>query len=292
MKRGGVGYVQPSPEAFPTVAEFHAMIVACGALPCVTWLDGTTAGEQAIDELLDLLIGQGAVAMNIIPDRNWNIADPETRQLKVAKLHEIVRIAAARDLPINVGTEMNAPGNKLVDDFDVPEMAPVKQAFLDGAHFIYGHTVMQRALGLGYQSEWAQAHLPTRRERNDFYTTVGYRVPPGADGLARLRALSPFARAAICSRGCETACYARFRRRCCRVTQPARPDRPPAMSSRVLASGDSVGDLGSSSECSRNCAARRSRIPVRECLRWSPRSCSLPSMHSVRPTKLTPHGPD
>jgi hypothetical protein len=191
MKRGGVGYVQPSPEAFPTVAEFHAMIVACGALPCATWLDGTTAGEQAIDELLDLLIGQGAVALNIIPDRNWNIADPETRQLKVAKLHEIVRIAAARDLPINVGTEMNAPGNKLVDDFDVPEMAPVKQAFIDGAHFTYGHTVMQRALGMGYQSEWAQTHLPSRRERNDFYMTLGYRVPPGTDGLAKLRDVTP-----------------------------------------------------------------------------------------------------
>jgi hypothetical protein len=191
MKRGGVGYVQPSPEAFPTVAEFHAMIVACGALPCVTWLDGTSAGEQAIDELLDLLIGQGAVAMNIIPDRNWNNADPETRQLKVTKLHEIVRIAAARDLPLNVGTEMNAPGNKLVDDFDVPEMAPLKQAFLDGAHFIYGHTVLQRALGLGYQSAWAQTHLPTRRERNAFCTAVGYRVPPGRDGLSKLRALDP-----------------------------------------------------------------------------------------------------
>ncbi len=191
MKRGGVGYVQPSPEAFPTVAEFHAMIVACGALPCATWLDGTTAGEQAIDELLGLLIDQGAVAMNIIPDRNWNIADPETRRIKVAKLHEIVAIAAEHDLPLNVGTEMNAPGNKLVDDFDVPEMAPVKQAFLDGAHFIYGHTVMQRALGLGYQSEWAQAHLPTRRERNAFYTAVGYRVPPGEGGLTRLRGLDP-----------------------------------------------------------------------------------------------------
>jgi hypothetical protein len=187
MKKGSVGYVQPSPEAFPTVAEFHAMIVACGALPCATWLDGTTAGEQAIDELLDLLIGQGAVAMNIIPDRNWNIADPATRSLKVTKLHEIVAIAATRDLPLNVGTEMNAPGNKLVDDFDVPEIAPVKQAFLDGAHFIYGHTVMQRALGLGYQSKWAQAQLPTHRERNDFYTTVGYRVSPGNTGLTMLR---------------------------------------------------------------------------------------------------------
>ena len=190
MKKGGVGYVQPSPESFPTLDEFHAMIVACGALPCATWLDGTTAGEQAIDELIDLLIGQGAVALNIVPDRNWNIADPETRPLKVTKLHEIVRIAAARDLPLNVGTEMNAPGNKLVDDFDVPEMAPA-QAFLDGAHFIYGHTVMQRALGLGYQSEWAQAHLPTRRERNAFYTAMGYRVPPGEGGLTRLRGLGP-----------------------------------------------------------------------------------------------------
>ena len=73
---------------------------------------------------------------------------------------------------------MNAPGNKLVDDFDVPEMAPVKQAFLDGAHFIYGHTIMQRALGLGYQSEWAQAHLPTRRERNAFLH--GCRLPCAA----------------------------------------------------------------------------------------------------------------
>jgi len=187
MKKGGVGYIQPSPEAFPTVTEFHSFITVCGALPCVTWLDGTSVGEQAIDELLALLIGQGAVALNIIPDRNWNIADPETRQLKVAKLHAIVRIAGALDLPLNVGTEMNAPGNKLVDDFDVPEMAPVKQAFLDGAHFIYGHTVMQRALGLGYQSAWAQAHLPGRRERNAFYTAVGRRVPPGEAGLTKLR---------------------------------------------------------------------------------------------------------
>ena len=92
MKRGGVGYVQPSPETFPSVAEVHAMITACGALPCATWLDGTSAGEQAIDELLDLLIGKGVVALNIIPDRNWNLADPETRQLKVAKLYEIVAL--------------------------------------------------------------------------------------------------------------------------------------------------------------------------------------------------------
>lgn len=191
MKKGGVGYVVPTPAAFPTVEEYHSFIVACGALPTATWLDGTTAGEEAIGELMELLIGKGAVALNIIPDRNWNIADPATRALKVRKLHEIMELAGKLDLPINVGTEMNAPGNKLVDDFDVPEMAPVRQAFLDGAAFIYGHTVMQRALGLGYQSDWAQAHLPTRRERNAFYRTVGYRVPPGKAGMAKLYSLDP-----------------------------------------------------------------------------------------------------
>jgi hypothetical protein len=77
-----------------------------------------------------------------------------------------------------------------VDDFDVPEMAPVRQAFLDGAHFIYGHTAMQRALGLGYQSGWAQQHLPSRRERNAFFQTVGYRVAPGKAGMAKLRGLA------------------------------------------------------------------------------------------------------
>jgi hypothetical protein len=189
MKRGGVGYVQPSPNTFPTVEEFHTLIAQCGALPCAAWLDGTSAGEQAIEELLDLLISKGIVALNIIPDRNWNIADPETRRLKVQNLYRVVQLAQELDLPLNVGTEMNSFGQKLVDDFDAPELKPLRQAFLDGAHFIYGHTVLQRALGLGYQSEWAQTHLPTRRERNNFYTRVGYRVPPGKAGVDRLKQL-------------------------------------------------------------------------------------------------------
>jgi hypothetical protein len=191
MKKGGVGYVQPGPQSFPTLEEFHGLIKACDALPCATWLDGTTAGEKAIHELLELVIGSGAVALNIVPDRNWNISDPATRALKVAKLHEIVQIAWEYGLPLNVGTEMNSPGNKLVDDFDAPELAPVRQAFLDGAHFIYGHTALQRALGLGYQSEWAKAHFPTRFQRSNFYTAAGYRIPPGMDGLIWLREFGP-----------------------------------------------------------------------------------------------------
>jgi hypothetical protein len=190
MKRGGVGYVQPGHDTFPSVDEFHTLILACGALPCAAWLDGTSAGERAIEELLALLIGKGVVALNIVPDRNWNIPDPETRRVKVQNLYDVVRLARELALPLVVGTEMNSYGQKLVDGFDAPELVPVREAFIDGAYFIYGHTVLQRALGLGYQSEWAQSHLPSRRERNDFYTQVGRRVPPGKVGRLMLENLA------------------------------------------------------------------------------------------------------
>lgn len=187
MKQGGVGYVQPGPDTFPTVEEFHQLITACDALPCAAWLDGLSEGEQAIDELLHLLIEKGVVALNIVPDRNWNIADPETKKVKLQKLYEVVELAQKLDLPLNIGTEMNAYGQKLVDDFDAPELAPVRDAFLDGAFFIYGHTVAQQVLGQGYQSEWAKSRFPTRRERNAFYTGIGKQIKPGPNAPAQLK---------------------------------------------------------------------------------------------------------
>jgi hypothetical protein len=190
MKQGGVGYVQPSPDTFPSVDELHEMVLLCQALPCFTWLDGTSEGERAVEELLDLMIAKGAVAVNIIPDRNWNLKNPEEKRGKVQNLYRIVRLAQELDLPLNVGTEMNRHGLKLVDDFEAPEMAPVRGPFLDGAMFIYGHTVAQRALGIGYQSAWARAELPTRRERNAFYSALGCCVPPGMAGLEQLRGVA------------------------------------------------------------------------------------------------------
>ena len=191
MKGGGVGYIQPTPDLFPSVEELHELTVACEALPCAAWLDGTLAGEQAIEGLLELLMSKGVVALNIVPDRNWNIPDPEVRRLKVQNLYDVVQLAQELALPLNVGTEMNSFGQKVIDDYDAPELAPVRQAFLDGAYFIYGHTVLQRALGLGYQSQWAQTHLPTRRERNEFYTRLGYAVPPGEAGRSKLSRMDP-----------------------------------------------------------------------------------------------------
>lgn len=179
MKQGGVGYIQPGPTTFPSVEELHRFVIACGAIPCATWLDGTSPGEQAMPELLNLLIGKGVAALNIVPDRNWNIADPAAKRLKLQKLYDVVKLADQLDLPLNIGTEMNAFGLKWVDDLDGPELAPVKQAFSEGAFFVYGHTVAQKTLGRGYQSDWAAEHLPTRRQKNAFYTQLGRQVPPG-----------------------------------------------------------------------------------------------------------------
>jgi hypothetical protein len=189
MKQGGVGYVQPGPETFPSVEEVNRVIVACGALPCITWLDGTSEGEQAAGDLFSLMIEKGGLALNIIPDRNWRIKDPQEKQIKLQHLYDIVNLAMELDLPINVGTEMNAFGKPLIDDFAAPEMAPVRDIFLDGAYFIHGHTALARALDLGYQSTWAQAHFPARADRNRFYTQAGRLILPGSAGRAVLREL-------------------------------------------------------------------------------------------------------
>ena len=189
MKKGGVGYVQPSFDSFPDLQTVNQLIVGCGALPCHGFLDGTLNGEQAMEELLTTLIANGVVIANIVPDRNWNLKDPAQKALKLQKLYDYVQMCRDLDLPLNIGTEMNSPGNKLMDDFDVPEIAPVRQDFLDGAYMIYGHTVMQRFSGMGYQSAWAQSAMSTRKERNDFYTKVGKAVEPGVKGQAKVAKL-------------------------------------------------------------------------------------------------------
>ena len=191
MKRGGPGYVQPDAGDFPRVERLHELAQHCRALPCAAWLDGLSEGEQAMEELLTLLVSKGVVALNIIPERNWNLPDPDLAALKRQKLYEVVELAKQFDLPLNVGTEMNSFGQPIVDNFDAPALAPVRDAFLDGAYFIYGHTVMERRLGMGYQSSWAAAFLPTRAARNAFFTELGKRTPPGEPGRQLLARIKP-----------------------------------------------------------------------------------------------------
>jgi hypothetical protein len=179
MKQGGVGYVQPGAGSFPLMADMNRFILECGAIPTLTWLDGTSAGEKALDELFAVAISSGAAALNIIPDRNYT---PGVKDEKVRNLYQVVEQAEKRHFPILVGTEMNAPGNKFVDSFETAELAPLLPIFRKGAHIIYAHSVLQRRAGLGYLSSWSRQRFPTALARNEFYAKVGRTLRPRDEG--------------------------------------------------------------------------------------------------------------
>jgi hypothetical protein len=182
IKSGGPGYVKAEGTEFPRVEAFNAFGLAAGAIPTYAWLDGTSAGEQAIDELLNLMTANGVAALNIIPDRNWNIKDADARRKKVRELHRIVAKAVERALPVLVGTEMNAHGQRFVDDFSAHEMAPLVEPAWEGALILHAHSVLERACGLGCLSPWAKEHCATPRDRNAFYRRAGELLEPSRTG--------------------------------------------------------------------------------------------------------------
>ena len=178
MKRGGVGYVQPDSGSFPLMADTNRFILAAGGMPVHTWLDGSSEGEQAIEELLDVAMGTGAVALNVIPDRNYT---PGSQDQKVKNLYQVIEVAQRRHLVVVEGTEMNSPGQKFVDDFNTEELAPLLPVFLKSAHIIYAHSVLQRQCGLGYTSAWADQHFGTAQRKNAFFEELGTALKPGQE---------------------------------------------------------------------------------------------------------------
>jgi len=190
MKRGGVGYMQPGPDTFPDYDAVTEAMILAGGVPVHGWLDGLSEGEQHIDEMLAYGLERGVAAINIVPDRNWNIADETVRKTKIDELNKVIALAQDKEIAVIVGTEMNKYGQRLIDDFDAAPMAPHRDVYMAGASFCHGHTVMQRALRWGYHSDWAQAQLPGRGERLAFFTTIGELVSPGSESLDRLGALA------------------------------------------------------------------------------------------------------
>ena len=132
MKSGGVGYVKAAPESFPTLEEMNNFTRACGATPTIAWLNGLSAGENDVDALLDLHQKYGAGAVTLIPDRNWRAADEAKSAKLVAELDRFVAACAARNLPLLAGTEMNAPGQLLNDDFSIPQLIKHLDVFCAG----------------------------------------------------------------------------------------------------------------------------------------------------------------
>ncbi|HUB87353.1 MAG TPA: hypothetical protein VMB22_05640 [Verrucomicrobiae bacterium] len=186
MKRGGPGYVPPDAGAFPLLAVMNQFVLDSGAIPTVTWLDGLSEGEKAIEELFEVSMRSGAAAINIIPDRNYT---PGVKDEKLKNLCDVIELSEKHGFPIVVGTEMNAPGNKFVDDFTTAELKPFAPVFLKGAHIIYAHSVLQRESGLGYLSDWAKKNFKSAAAKNDFFGRLGRQLQPaGEDQLRNLPA--------------------------------------------------------------------------------------------------------
>ncbi len=150
----------------------NRFVNACGAIPTIAWLNGDSPGEADPDALLDLHIRHGAAMLNIIPDRNWNFSDEELRRKRIAELNRVIDAAVRRNMPVIVGTEMNAPGLKLVDDFACDALVPYLETFVDGAAIAAAHTLLQPQ-GQGYLSDWAAANYPDLAERNKFFAGYG-----------------------------------------------------------------------------------------------------------------------
>lgn len=190
MKQGGVAYVQPDSGSFPTVESVIAFATGIGAIPCATWLDGTNPGEADMLEMLSLLQAKGVAMANIIPDRNWRISDPDEKALKLARLEEMVQACRKLDLPMIAGTEMNKLGQPFVDDFRAPELQPYTQDFLDGAFFLWGHTLLARYAGCGYGSPPIQnAFGADNKKKNEFFTRAGRLPVPSPQRLQGLGTL-------------------------------------------------------------------------------------------------------
>ena len=182
MKRGGIGYIKPEKGAFPEMSDMNRFVLDSGAIPALTWLDGTSDGEQAMAHLVAVAKQSGAAALNIIPDRNFT---PGVNDVKLQNLYDIVKLAEVEGLPVSVGTEMNSPGLKFVDDFDSAELTPLVPVFLKGAFIFYGHSVLQRIAGLGYLSEWASNSFADKSEKNEFYRGLGELLTPGREHLLK-----------------------------------------------------------------------------------------------------------
>jgi len=175
MKRGGVGYVVPDKGQFPLMADTNRFALAAGAIPTLTWLDGTSEGEKAIEELLKVAMSTGAAAINVIPDRNYTSG---VKGEKIDNLYQVMELAEKLYLPVVMGTEMNSPGQKFVDNFDSEELSPLAPIFLKGAHIVYAHSVLQQKCKLGYTSNWAKKNFKSVAEKNEFFQALGTRLEP------------------------------------------------------------------------------------------------------------------
>ena len=189
MKAGGVGYVQAQSDDFPSLEAVNDLILSNGAIPVFAFLDGTSSGEARMEELLDTMTASGVAAVTVIPERNWNIADAALKERKLQNLEAFVQQTHERGLPIFIGTEMNAYGQRFVDKLDTPELRPYFSDFQEGMYILHAHTVLQAHAGMGYLSDWATAHFTSAHDKNRFFSRFGKGMSP--EMTAMMESLTP-----------------------------------------------------------------------------------------------------
>ncbi len=192
VKRGGLAYETPTRAMFPAVDAFVQWILESRAIPMATWLDGESEGERDPAAMLECLREKGVAAVNIIPDRNWNIADAAQRQRKIDNLRKFVATAEAMNMPINIGTEMNKDGQPFYDDLTGPVLKEFAASFLDGARVMIGQTILSRYADYAYCDARVAADFNNnRRQQNAFFAAVGALPPLTASHSAKLTASGP-----------------------------------------------------------------------------------------------------
>ncbi len=138
---GGVGYVKPGSETFPSLEKVVETISATGAIPTGTWLDGTSETEKNPEELLVFMKEKGMGILNVVPERNYNLKNPAEKAVKVANLNAVMAAARRLNTPVIAGTEMNKYGQPLVDNFDAPKLRPYLEDFRKGGLLLWEHTM-------------------------------------------------------------------------------------------------------------------------------------------------------
>ena len=187
MKRGGLGYEQPTAKTFPDLDTVITMIRESRAIPMSAWLDGSLPGEQDPIEQLECLLSKKVEAVNIIPDRNWNFSDLQLQRQKIAALDRYMQAVQALDLPVNIGTEGNKPGQRLVDDLNANAVNRYRKVFLEGAQIMVGQTRLLRFADFSYIDDKAKNLFPARRKRNEFFAAVGALPAPDQNTLHKLQ---------------------------------------------------------------------------------------------------------
>ena len=147
IKRGGLGYQQPTAQTFPLLDDVIAAIRECRAIPMCAWLDGASQAEQNQSRSCRRS-SLKASSRSISSQTQLELQGQRRQAKKIAALDECAPVRRYH-LPINVGTEGNKFGQRLVDDFSAGPCAAITRP--SGRRASHGrHTRLLRYANVSY----------------------------------------------------------------------------------------------------------------------------------------------